>query len=98
MEIELKNGEKIILEVSSLMLEFLEDYKGGIEQLVKDAQGEKDVNGYTKTIYAINQLIYAIVASNYVMPLTRKQAVRLVKLEDVERIINFICENLPNQE
>ena len=98
MEIELKNGEKIILEVSSLMLEFLEDYKGGIEQLVKDAQGEKDVNGYTKTIYAINQLIYAIVASNYVMPLTRKQAVRLVKLEDVERIINFICENLPNKE
>lgn len=98
MEIELKNGEKIILEVSSLMLEFLEDYKGGIEQLVKDAQGEKDVNGYTKTIYATNQLLYSIVASNYVMPLTRKQAVRLVKLEDVERIINFICKNLPNKE
>lgn len=97
MEIELKNGEKIILEVSSLMLEFLEDYKGGIEQLVKDAQGEKDANGYTKTIYATNQLIYAIVASNYVMPLTRKQAVRLVKLEDVEKIITYINENLPNK-
>lgn len=98
MEIELKNGEKIILEVSSLMLEYLEDYRGGIEQLKKDAQGGIDENGYTKTMYATNQLLYAIVASNYDLPLTKRQAVRLVKLEDVDKIIQFIICNIPNNK
>lgn len=96
MEIELKNGERIILEVSPLFLEYIEDYKGGIEQLKKDAQGQKDINGYSKTMYATNQLLYAIIASNYDSPLTYRQAVRLVKLEDIDRIIKFINENTPN--
>ncbi len=95
MEIELKNGEKLILEVSPLILEYVEDYKGGIDQLKKDAQGQKDANGYTKTMYATNQLLYAIIASNYDTPLTYRQAVRLVKLEDVDRIIKFANENIP---
>lgn len=96
MEIELKNGEKLILEVTPLILEYVEDYKGGIEQLKKDAQGQKDVNGYSKTMYATNQLLYAMIASNYDVPLTYRQAVRLVKLEDVDRIIKFASENIPN--
>ena len=95
MEIELKNGEKIILEVSSLLLEFLEDYKGGIEQLKRDAQGEIDANGYTRTMYATNQLLYAVIASNYDVPLTYRQAVRLVKLEDVDKIIDYVIRNIP---
>lgn len=95
MEIELKNGEKLILEVSPLILEYVEDYKGGIEQLKKDAQGQKDVNGYSKTMYAINQLLYAMIASNYDKPLTYRQAVRLVKLEDVNKIIKFASESIP---
>lgn len=95
MKIELKNGETLILEVSSLILEYLEDYKGGIKQLKKDAQGNKDVNGYTKTMYATNQLLYAVIASNYDSPLTYRQAVRLVKLEDVSKIINFVINNIP---
>ena len=61
MEIELKNGEKLILEVSPLILEYVEDYKGGIEQLKKDAQGQKDVNGYSKTMYAISPIISSTV-------------------------------------
>lgn len=96
MEIELKNGEKIILEVTSLILEYLEDYKGGIEQLRKDAQGNKDENGYSKTTYVTNQLLYAIIASNYDKPITYRQAVRLVKLEDVPQIINFVNKNVPD--
>ncbi len=95
MEIELKNGEKITLEVTSLFLEYIEDYEGGIEQLKKDAQGEKDKNGYTKKMYATNQLLYAIVASNYDEPLTYRQAVRLVKLEDIETIVEFLINNIP---
>ena len=98
MKVELKNGEKLILEVTPLMLEYIEEYKGGIEQLKKDAQGNIDENGYSRKMYAVNQLLYAIVASNYNQPLTYRQAVRLVKLEDIENIINFIIEELPNQK
>lgn len=97
MEIELKNGEKLDLEVTPLILEYLEDYEGGVEQLKKDAAGEKDRNGYTKTMYAANQLIYALVASNYDHPLTYRQAVRLVKIEDVERIADFVIKKLPDK-
>lgn len=95
MEIELKNGEKIFLEVTPLILEYLEDYDGGVEQLKKDARGVKDVNGYTKTMYAANQLIYALIASNYDKPLTYRQAVRLVKIEDVTKIADFVINNIP---
>lgn len=98
MEIELKNGETLILEVSPLILEYVEDYEGGIEQLRKDAMGQKDEKGYTKTAYATNQLLYAIIASNYDKPLTYRQAVRLVKLEDVPRIVKFANENIPEME
>lgn len=96
LEIQLKNGENITLEVTPLFLEYIEDYEGGINQLLKDAQGQKDKNGYTRTMYAVNQLLYAIVASNYNTPLTYKQAVRLVKLEDIKKIIDFIVKNTPN--
>lgn len=98
MEIELKNGEKLILEVSSLLLEYIEDYKGGIEQLKRDAQGEKDINGYTKSMYATNQLLYAVIASNYDKPLTYRQAVRLVKLEDIDKIAKFVIDNIPSMQ
>ena len=97
MEIELKNGEKLILEVTSLLLEYVEEYSGGIEQLLKDAKGAKDKNGYTKTMYATNQLLYAIIASNYDKPLTYRQAVRLVRLEDINNIVQFIANNIPNE-
>lgn len=97
MEIILKNGENLILEVTPLMLEYVEDYEGGIEKLLKDAQGQKDKNGYTRRMYATNQLLYAIVASNYEVPLTYRQAVGLVRLEDIEKILNFIKENIPEE-
>lgn len=96
MEIELKNGEKLNLEVTPLLLEYIEDYEGGIEQLKKDAQGQKDKNGYTRSMYATNQILYAIIASNFDEPLTYRQAVRLVKLEDIEKIVRFVIENTPD--
>lgn len=96
MEIELKNGERLNLEVTSLLLEYIEDYKGGINQLLKDAQGEKNENGYTRTMYATNQLLYAVIASNYDKTLTYRQAVRLVKLDDISKILKFIIENIPS--
>lgn len=98
METELKNGEKLKLEVTPLILEYLEDYEGGAKQLIKDAQGEKDKSGYTRVAYACNQLLYAIIASNYNQPLTYRQAVRLVKIEEMERIIDFIINSLPDDD
>lgn len=92
MEIELKNGENLTLEVTPLLLEYIEDYEGGIEQLKKDAQGNKDKNGYTKSMYATNHILYSIIASNYDEPLTYRQAVRLVRLEDVEPIVDFVIK------
>ena len=95
MEIELKNGENIILEVSPLLLEYIEDYDGGIEQLLKDAKGTKNSMGLTSTMYATNHLLYAIIASNYDEQLTYRQAVRLVRLEDIAKIIDFMSKNIP---
>ncbi len=92
LEIQLVNGENLILEVTPLILEYIEDYEGGIEQLRKDASGEKNKDGYTKTMYALNQFLYAIIASNYHESLTYSQAVRLVKLEDVVNIIQFMLK------
>ena len=94
MEIELKNGEIITLEVTPLILEYIGDYPGGLNQLQKDAQ-----SGTNKKINAVNQLLYAIIASNYDhAQLTYRQAVRLVKLEDVSKIMDFIANNTPNIE
>lgn len=98
MEIVLKTGEKITLEVSSLVLEYLEEYDGGIEQLKKDAKGEKDEYGYSKLMYVTNHMLYSIIASNYNSELTPKQAIRLVKLEDVPKIIEFLYEYLQKLE
>lgn len=36
MNLTLKNGETINLEVGPLFLEYLDDYEGGIEQLIAD--------------------------------------------------------------
>ena len=64
MEIELKNGENLTLEVTPLLLEYIEDYEGGIEQLKKDAQGNKDKNGYTKSSEETNKA-ENLTAENY---------------------------------
>ena len=98
MKIELKNGEVLNLEVTPLIFEYLEDYKGGIKKLREDAQGKVDANGYTRSMYAVNQLLYAIVASNYDKQLTYRQAVRLVKLEDIEKIADFVITELPESQ
>ncbi len=98
MEIELKNGEIITLEVSPLILEYVEEYEGGQKQLEKDAQGQLDSNGYSRRMRATNHLIYSAIASNYSSNLTYRQAVKLVKLEDIEKILTFIAQNVPGLE
>lgn len=100
MEIVLKNGETIILEITPLIFEYIEEYEGGLEQLKKDAKLSNDEKTSTKYMYATNHLIYSVIASNYDKPLTYRQAVKLVRIEDMEKIIKFIAENIerPREE
>ena len=95
MEITLKNGEKIKLEISGITLEYLEEYPNGIEQFKKDARGEVDSAGNTRKMSAVNQMIYAVIASNYDKPLTYRQAVRLVDINDYDRISEWVISQLP---
>lgn len=88
MEIELKNGEILKLEIGILFLEYLDDYAGGAKQVIEDF--ENNVN----FMYIANHFIYSVVASCYDSPLTYRQALRLVRLQDYEKIIDFISKNL----
>ena len=97
MEIVLKNGEKLKLELSGITLEYLEEYPGGVEQLKKDKNGEVDSAGNTRRMCAVNQMIYAIVASNYDKPLTYRQAVRLVDVKDYDSICEWIISSIPTE-
>ena len=44
MQIELKNGENLVLEVTPLILEYFEEYPGGVEQIKKDALTAETLN------------------------------------------------------
>ncbi len=92
LEIELRNGENLILEVTPLFLEYAEDYEGGIKKLQEDM---KVLEEDSKGIRVMNHLLYAIVASNHKEELSYGEAVRLVKIEDIARIVGFINEELP---
>lgn len=91
LEIELRNGESLVLEVTPLFFEYAEDYEGGIEQLQIDANSCNEIANACVT----NHLLYAIVASNYKEELSYGEAVRLVKVEDIAKVIRFINEELP---
>lgn len=89
MEIQLRNGMEVNLEISSLTFEYLEDYEGGLEKLKKDAQSSKN------KMIAVNHLLYSIICSNIDEPLTYRQAIRLVDVKDIERIISWIIREFP---
>ncbi len=91
LEIELRNGEGLVLEVTPLFLEYAQDYEGGIEQLQIDANSSNKIANARVT----NHLLYTIIASNYKEELSYSEAVRLVKVEDIAKIIGFINEELP---
>ncbi len=88
MEITLKNGEKILLDWNPIVLEYLEDYEGGIEQLKADI-GEKQLRFRT-----LNFVIYCMVSSVYPEELTYREAVSLVQVNDLDRIVDFIVKNV----
>ncbi len=92
MEITLRNGEKINLDWNPLVLEYLEDYEGGIEQLKIDVQDEK------LRFRTFNFILYCVVSVAYSEELTYKEAVSLVNINDIEKITTFIVEHVNNMK
>ncbi len=92
MEITLRNGKKINLDWNSLVLEYLEDYEGGIEQLKIDVQDEKH------RFSTFNFILYCVVSVAYSEELTYRQAVSLVDINDIDRITRFIVECINNMK
>lgn len=92
MTITLKNGKNIDLEWSFLVLEYLEEYEGGIKQLKKDITAQKNL------MKIHNHFLYAIVRANYDEVLTYRQAVSLVNFKDSKKIAKFIQDNLEELE
>ena len=92
MVITLRNGKNIELIWSFLILQYLEDYEGGLKQIQKDMKAKRNL------LKIESLFIYAAVRANYDEKVGYQEAIRLVKLEDVNKINEFFSENLKNQQ
>ena len=90
--ITLKNGEKIELQYSFLIMQYLEEYDGGLKKLKNDL--EKKIN-----LVKIQSLfIFAAVRANYDEKITFQEAVRLVDMKDLPKINQFYKKNFEEQD
>lgn len=90
MEIVLKNGEKIKLDWNPIILEYLEEYEGGLEQLKKDIESKEC------RFRTFNFMIYCLISSIYPKELGYREAISLVDVNDYDRIVVFIVQNVNN--
>lgn len=90
--ITLKNGKKIELQWSFLVMQYLEDYKGGLKKLEMDVKTRKNL------LKIQSLFIYAAVRSNYDETIGYQEAIRLVNVKDVKKINDFFTKNLKEQE
>ena len=88
MEITLRNGEKITLDWNPIVLEYLEDYEGGIEQL------KKDIATKNHQFRTFNFVIYCVISAIYPEELSYREAVSLVDINDIDKIVMFIVKNV----
>lgn len=92
MNLELKNGKKISLDLNPIVLEYLSNYDGGIEQM------RQDIKDKTNLMYVANHIAYSMLCGNIEEKLTFREAMSLIKIEDVNTIIDYIINNTPNIE
>lgn len=92
MEIKFKTGEKVNLEWNLLVLEYLEDYDGGLKQLKKDLES-KEV-----PFKIFNFIIYSFIAAAYPVEIDYREAVSLVNPNDLRKIIDFTIEKINSFE
>ena len=72
-------------------MQYLEDYEGGLKQLKIDMKQRKNL------LKIESLFIYAAVRANYDEKLGYQEAIRLVKMEDINTINKFFEENLRTQ-
>lgn len=87
MKITLKNGKTIVLDWNSIIFEYLCDYEGGIEALKEDIKEEKN------QMYIANHIVYSVIRGNVDEELTYRQAISLVQVDDIDKIIDFFNKN-----
>ncbi len=90
MEIILRNGEKIKLDWNLMVLEYLEEYEGGLEQL------KKDVEDKSRRFRTFNFIIYCVISAIYPEELSYNEAISLVDINDLDKIVFFIIQNINN--
>lgn len=88
MEITLRNGEKINLDWNPIVLEYLEDYEGGINQL------KKDIANKNHQFRTFNFIVYCVISAIYPEELSYREAVSLVDINDLDKIVLFIVKNV----
>lgn len=88
----LKNGDKIELQWSFLIMQYLEDYEGGLKKLKADMKAKKNL------LKVQSLFIYSAVRANYDKKLGYQEAIRLVNVNDLSLINDFFKENFENQE
>lgn len=92
MKLELKNGQCIYLDWNPIVLEYLNDYEGGIEKM------KKDISDQNNLLYIANHLAYSVISANIEESLTFKDVMKLITPNDVDKILNFIIENCDQSE
>ena len=85
--LKLKNGDNIKLEWSFLVLEYLEEYPGGMKAL------KKDMRSHTHEIKISNYFCYAVINANYEKKVTYEEAIKLIDLKALKQILEFIKKN-----
>ena len=88
MEITLRNGEKINLDISPIIFEYLEEYDGGLQQLLEDSKGTEH------RFLAFNFIVYCFVISSIDEDLNYRQVLRLVNINDYYDIANFVIKSI----
>lgn len=92
MIITLKNNDRVELEWSLQVMEYLESYNTdegtGYRLLVKDMRKGKN------RLRIMNTFIYALIRSNYEKPLTYSEVLKLVNFKDYEKLASFVEKNL----
>lgn len=87
MKLNLKNGQSIDLDWNPIILEYLSDYQGGIEQMQKDIKNENNL------IYIANHLAYSVISANIDETLTFREVMKLITPNDINNILDFVIKN-----
>lgn len=83
----LKNGKRVQLEWSFLVLEYLDEYPGGVRAI------QKAMKLHQNEIKLTNMLCYAIIRANIEEPLTYLEVIKLLDIKSVRTILKFVEEN-----